>query len=187
MRAVRSCHFQRNADLFSASLEPSTVTPSAAVNRRAKHEDIPEVMEFIENLDANSFAKRFSDALRETAKDVISEDMSRAPERFFIARVGNKIAGIADYERVDYEYASAHVASVNVVLNAECQGKGIGKQLTDLRDNHLREEGFKYIVGRVYCDGQVIPDTTIGFFAAMFRSKTEGGRLPSTECNRSVL
>jgi hypothetical protein len=37
------------------------------------------------------------------------------------------------------------------------------------------------------CSGQVISDTTIGFFAAMFRSKTEGGRLPNTECRRTQL
>ena len=37
------------------------------------------------------------------------------------------------------------------------------------------------------CSGQGISDTTIGFLAAMFRSKTEGGRLPNTECRRSQL
>ena len=37
------------------------------------------------------------------------------------------------------------------------------------------------------CSGQVISDTTIGFFAALFRSKTEGDRLPNTECMRLQL
>lgn len=37
------------------------------------------------------------------------------------------------------------------------------------------------------CGGQVISDTAIGFFAAMFRSKTAGGRLPNTEFSRSLL
>jgi hypothetical protein len=34
------------------------------------------------------------------------------------------------------------------------------------------------------CSGQVISDTTIDSFAAMFRSKTVGGRLPRTEFSR---
>ncbi len=37
------------------------------------------------------------------------------------------------------------------------------------------------------CSGQLITDTTIGFFAAMFRSKTAGDRLPNTEFKRSQL
>jgi len=37
------------------------------------------------------------------------------------------------------------------------------------------------------CSGQVISDTTIDSFAAMFRSKTVGGRLPRTEFSRSQL
>ena len=34
------------------------------------------------------------------------------------------------------------------------------------------------------CSGQLISDTAIGFLAAMFRSKTAGGRLPNTELIR---
>jgi hypothetical protein len=37
------------------------------------------------------------------------------------------------------------------------------------------------------CSGQVISDTTIGFVAVLFRSKTEGNRLPNTECIRLQL
>jgi len=42
-----------------------------------------------------------------------------------------------------------------------------------------------WTIGR--CSGQVISDTTIDSFAAMFRSKTVGGRLPRTEFSRSQL
>lgn len=35
-----------------------------------------------------------------------------------------------------------------------------------------------------HCSGQLISDTAIGFLAAMFRSKTAGGRLPNTELIR---
>jgi len=38
-----------------------------------------------------------------------------------------------------------------------------------------------------HCSGQVLSDTTIGFFAATFRSYTDGDRLPKTECSRSLL
>lgn len=38
--------------------------------------------------------------------------------------------------------------------------------------------------GKLKCGGQVISDTAIGFLAAMFRSKTAGGRLPNTELIR---
>ena len=37
------------------------------------------------------------------------------------------------------------------------------------------------------CGGQLISDTAIGLFSAMFRSKTAGGRLPNTELSRSLL
>ena len=37
------------------------------------------------------------------------------------------------------------------------------------------------------CSGQVISDTSIGFFSAIFCSKTAGGRLPNTECTRAQL
>jgi hypothetical protein len=37
------------------------------------------------------------------------------------------------------------------------------------------------------CSGQLISDTTIGFFSAMFRSKTPGDRLPRTEFIREFL
>ena len=37
------------------------------------------------------------------------------------------------------------------------------------------------------CSGELISGTKIGLFAAMFRSKTAGGRLPKTEFKRSRL
>ena len=40
---------------------------------------------------------------------------------------------------------------------------------------------------QVVCRGQEISDTSISFFAAIFCSKTAGGRLPNTECTRSQL
>lgn len=37
------------------------------------------------------------------------------------------------------------------------------------------------------CSGQVISDTSISLFSAIFCSNTAGGRLPNTECIRSQL
>ena len=56
--------------------------------------------------------------------------------------------------------------------------------------SNLCAEGFETFGakdGTELCGGQVISDTSIGFVSAIFRSKTEGGRLPRTECRRSLL
>lgn len=57
------------------------------------------------------------------------------------------------------------------------------KRLSEYKESRI-EEGH---LMPDHCSGQVISDTTIGFFAALFRSKTEGDRLPNTECIRLQL
>ena len=68
--------------------------------------------------------------------------------------------------------------------------KGREKEL-DTIDKSLYAPGRHVFVygdrGVGKCSGQVMSDTTIGFFAALFRSKTEGDRLPNTECMRLQL
>ena len=53
--------------------------------------------------------------------------------------------------------------------------------------NVLLIEGKAAPEAEEMCSGQLITDTTIGFFAAMFRSKMAGDRLPNTEFKRSQL
>ncbi len=58
------------------------------------------------------------------------------------------------------------------------------RQATPLTDTKIKSLKAK---SERYCSGQVNSDTTIGFFTAMFCSKTDGGTLPNTEFSLSLL
>lgn len=146
-------------NLFNSRLHASSSASVQKANlvtelRQADAGDLVKIHEFILDLDEETYKKRFGDFEEmptESACNVMSLKLTTEPEPVFVAYRNGAVIGMTDY--CD-EYHPAHekgtVARSNMVVHQDYQGKGVGKKLLDIRDQHMRDHGYKWKSGGVY-------------------------------------
>jgi hypothetical protein len=105
--------------------------------------------QFIQSLDEASYEKRFGGMSRNNALVINTAGI----RTHFFAYEGTTVIGHADYAE-DTDYARGTVANPNMVVNAAYQGLGKGRELMQLRNKHLLQNGYRYVVGGVFVDNE---------------------------------
>ena len=106
-------------------------------------EDELKLKEFIMSLDQNSYEKRFGNFPRQENR----VELYKNDESIGLFR-GGKLVGLADY----FQDLNSREKSefVNMVINRNAQGLGLGKRMMEIRDQYLIKEGYKYKLGNVF-------------------------------------
>lgn len=133
---------------------------AGAVDVRFQHaspEHLNATLDFIKQLDPDSYEKRYEDMSLTRILKGMRVDFQRHPERMLLAMHGGRVIGLAEYEPMSDQYHDS-VASMSIVLVKEFQGKGIGHALNARLEEAVKAAGFDYGVAMVYARNEAHSD-----------------------------